>query len=63
MDKDTDNEYSIIDSTIGQSVRDFSTKIYATCNALGNPTGFHFTVGQDHDLVGTDALMDEMTKA
>ncbi len=34
------------------------------CDALGNPTGFfHLTAGQDHDLVGADALMDEMTKA
>jgi transposase len=30
---------------------------------IGNPTGFHLTAGQDHDLVGADALMDEMTKA
>jgi hypothetical protein len=30
---------------------------------LGNPTGFHLTPGQDHDLAGADALMDKMTQA
>lgn len=40
-----------------------STKIHATCDALGNPTGFHLTAGQEHDLNGSDALMDEMTRA
>ena len=51
------------DQAIGRSVGGFSTKIHATCDALGNPTGFHLTAGQAHDLVGADALMDEMTKA
>lgn len=40
-----------------------STKIHATCDALGNPTGFYLTPGQCHDLEGADALMDEITKA
>lgn len=40
-----------------------STKIHATCDALGNPTGFHLTAGQDHDLEGADALMDQLTQA
>ena len=40
-----------------------STKIHATCDALGNPTGFHLTPGQEHDLSGADALMAEITKA
>lgn len=40
-----------------------STKIHATCDALGNPTGFYLTPGQCHDLDGADALMDEITKA
>lgn len=35
-----------------------STKIHATCDALGNPTGFHLTAGQAHDLEGADALLD-----
>lgn len=30
---------------------------------MGNPTGFHLTPGQAHDLEGSDALMDEITKA
>ncbi len=34
-----------------------STKIHATCDALGNPTGFHLTPGQAHDLQGADALL------
>ena len=34
-----------------------STKIHATVDALGNPTGFHFTPGQAHDLEGADALL------
>lgn len=34
-----------------------TTKIHATCDALGNPTGFHLTPGQAHDLDGADALL------
>ncbi len=34
-----------------------STKIHTTCDALGNPTGFHLTPGQTHDLDGADALL------
>jgi len=34
-----------------------STKIHATTDALGNPTGFHLTGGAAHDLVGADALL------
>ena len=34
-----------------------STKIYAVCDALGNPTQFHLTPGQAHDLNGADALL------
>lgn len=35
-----------------------STKIHAQeVDALGNPTGFHLTPGQAHDLVGADALL------
>ena len=34
-----------------------STKIYATVDALGNPTGFHLTPGQAHDLEGAEALL------
>ena len=34
-----------------------TTKIHAACDALGNPTGFHLTPGQAHDLEGADRLL------
>ena len=34
-----------------------TTKIHATCDALGNPTGFHLTPRQAHDLDEADALL------
>lgn len=34
-----------------------STKIHATVDALGNPTGFHLTGGQACDLEGADKLL------
>jgi len=34
-----------------------STKIHATVDALGNPTGFFLTGGQVSDLAGADALL------
>lgn len=34
-----------------------STKIHATVDALGNPTGFHLTPGQSSDLEGADVLV------
>ena len=34
-----------------------TTKIHATCDALGNPTGFYLTPGQAHDLQGADVLL------
>ena len=37
-----------------------STKIHATVDALGNPTGFHLTPGQTHDLEGADALLPRL---
>ena len=36
------------------------TKIHASCDALENPTGFHLTPGQAHDLDGSDALLPEL---
>jgi transposase len=30
---------------------------------LGNPTSFHLTPGQEHDLNGSDALIDHLTCA
>ena len=37
-----------------------TTKIHATTDALGNPTGFHLTPGQAHDLVGADAVLPDL---
>lgn len=34
-----------------------STKIHATVDAGGNPTGVYLTPGQAHDLDGADALL------
>lgn len=42
---------------IGRSAGGLSTKIHATCDALGNPTGFSITPGQAHDLEGADVLL------
>lgn len=42
---------------IGRSKGGLSTKIHATCDALGNPTSFHLTEGQASDLHGADALL------
>ena len=36
-----------------------STKIHATVDALGNPTGFHLTPGQAHDLEGADVFLKD----
>jgi transposase len=37
-----------------------STKIHATVDALGNPTAFHLSGGEAHDLVGADHLLPGM---
>ncbi len=37
-----------------------STKIHATCDALGNPTGFYLTPGQACDLDGADILISDI---
>ena len=37
-----------------------STKIHATVDALGNPTSFHLTPGQAHDLSGADKLIPNL---
>ena len=37
-----------------------STKIHATVDALGNPTGFLLTPGQACDLEGSDVLLPEV---
>lgn len=56
-------KYPHNDQAIGRSKGGLATKIHATCDALGNPTSFHLTPGQEHDLNGADALMDEVIKA
>jgi len=45
---------------IGRSSGGLTTKIHATCDALGNPTAFHLTPGQDHDLAGADVLIENL---
>jgi transposase len=45
------------DEAIGRSRGGLSTKIHATVEALGNPTGFALSPGQAHDLEGADALL------
>ena len=39
-----------------------STKLHATCDALGNPTGFHLTPGHASDLAGVEALLPPLLK-
>jgi transposase len=45
---------------IGRSKGGLTTKIHATCDALGNPTGFTLTPGQAHDLAGADILLQQI---
>lgn len=45
---------------IGRSKGGLSTKIHATVDALGNPTGFHLTPGQGCDLDGADVLLEDI---
>ena len=47
--------------TLGRSRGGLSTKIHATVDALGNPTGFLLTPGQAHDLKGADVLLKDTT--
>ncbi len=37
-----------------------STKIHATVDAQGNPTGVYLTPGQAHDLEGADVLLPDV---
>ncbi len=39
-----------------------STKIHTTCDALGNPTGFHLPPGHASDLAGAEALLPTLLK-
>ena len=44
---------------LGRSRGGLSTKIHATVDALGNPTGFLLTPGQAHDLKRADVLLKD----
>ena len=48
---------------IGRSRGGLSTKIHATVDALGNPTGFYLTPGQAHDQQGADVLLNNSAAA
>jgi transposase len=48
------------DQAIGRSRGGLSTKIHATVDALGNPTGFHLTGSQACDLDGADVLLPDI---
>ena len=37
-----------------------TTNIHASCDALGNPTGFHLTPGQACDRDGSDVLLPDI---
>ena len=47
---------------MGRSKGGLSTKIHATCDALGNPTSFHLTPGQASDRDGADVLLPDLVK-
>jgi transposase len=57
--KKKDNE----DQAIGRSKGGLSTKIHASCDALGNPIGLFLTAGQASDLQGSDVLLGDLTEA
>jgi transposase len=48
---------------IGRSRGGLSTKIHATIDALGNPTGLYLTPGQAHDLDSADVLLEDTPAA
>ena len=45
---------------IGRSKGGLSTKIHATADALGNPTGFHLSEGQACELDGAYVLLPQI---
>jgi len=45
---------------LGRSRGGLSTKRHAVVDARGNPTGFHLTGGEAHDLAGADALLPDL---
>ena len=48
------------DQAIGRSRGGLSTKIHATVDALGDPTGFFLTGGDAHDLIGANHLLPKV---
>lgn len=48
------------DAAIGRSNGGLSTKIHATTDALGNPSGFLLTPGPASDLEGAEALLPDL---
>ncbi|WP_425219651.1 IS5 family transposase [Ralstonia solanacearum] len=49
----------VASQAIGRSRGGLSTKIHATVDALGNPTGLYLTPGQASDLDGADVLLKD----
>ena len=45
---------------LGRSCGGFSTKVYAVCDALGNPLRFIITPGQHHDSIQAIAIFSEL---
>jgi len=45
---------------IGRSSGGLTTKIHALCDGLGNPIAFFLSGGNEHDLVGADALLEKV---
>ena len=45
------------EQSLGRSRGGFSTKIHATCDALGNPLRFILTAGQHSDFIAAPALL------
>ena len=44
-------------ATCPDTLENFGGFTPATCDALGNPTGFHLSPGQGHDLQGANAQL------
>jgi transposase len=46
---------------LGRSCGGFSTKIHASCDALGNPTRYILTGGEVHEITQVDALVEDQS--
>jgi transposase len=47
-----------LDHALGRSRGGFSTKIHLLCDGAGHPLHFHLTVGQAHESVALDTLLE-----